>query len=83
MKIQIFQNKSGKARASKRTTSKSKSTKAKRTTKRGEFSASEKAAYNAGKGFAAAKAGGKVLLKTEKEKQSFRNGMESVKGARK
>ena len=81
MKIQIFQNKGRTARANKRKTSKSKSTSNK--SKRGEFSGSEKAAYNAGKGFAAAKAGGKVVLKTEKEKQSFRNGMESVKGKKK
>lgn len=87
MRITITQNQGRKP--SRRTSGKSTKTarKTTRTTnKRGEYSAAEKAAYNAGKGFAAAKAGGTVQLKTEKEKQSFRNGMSSVgkkKGAKK
>ena len=47
--------------------------------KKSQYSAAEKQAYAAGKAYAAAKAGQRVGLKTEKEKESFRNGMKSVK----
>lgn len=38
----------------------------------------EKRAYSAGRGYAAAKAGKRIRCNTEKEKQSFRNGVKSV-----
>jgi len=44
-----------------------------------QFSEREKRAFSAGKGYAAAKAGKRVVCKTEKEKQSFRNGVKSVR----
>ncbi len=74
MKINIFQTK---GKASKQRKSE------KRSAKKEKFSAAERAAYNAGKGYAAAKAGGRVELRTEKEKESFRNGMASAKGEKK
>lgn len=43
------------------------------------FTEREKRAFSAGKGYAAAKAGKRVACKTEKEKQSFRNGVKSVR----
>lgn len=43
-----------------------------------QFTEREKRAYSAGRGFAAAKKGKRVACKTEKEKQSFRNGVRSV-----
>lgn len=47
-----------------------------------QFTEREKRAYSAGKGYAAAKAGKRVECKTEKEKQSFRNGVMSVRGTK-
>lgn len=44
-----------------------------------QFTEREKRAYSAGKGYAAAKAGKRVACKTEKEKQSFRNGVKAVR----
>ena len=46
------------------------------------YSAKEKAAYNAGKGYAAAKAGKTVSCRSAKEKASFRNGMSAGKKGR-
>lgn len=46
-----------------------------------QFTEREKRAFSAGKGYAAAKAGKRVACKTEKEKQSFRNGVKSVRDA--
>lgn len=40
----------------------------------------EKRAFSAGRGYAAAKAGKRVACKTEAEKQSFRNGVNAVRG---
>ncbi len=45
-----------------------------------QFTEREKRAFSAGKGYAAAKAGKRVACKTEKEKQSFRNGVNAVRG---
>ena len=45
-----------------------------------QFTEREKRAFSAGCGFAAAKAGKRVACKTEKEKESFRNGVKSVRG---
>lgn len=45
-----------------------------------QFTEREKRAYSAGKGFVAAKAGKRITCKTEKEKQSFRNGVNAVRG---
>lgn len=47
------------------------------------FTEREKRAFSAGKGYAAAKAGKRVACKTEAEKQSFRNGVKSVRGKNK
>lgn len=44
-----------------------------------QFSEREKRAYSAGRGFGAAKAGRRFACKTAAEKQSFRNGLNSVK----
>lgn len=44
------------------------------------FSEREKRAFSAGKGYAAAKAGKRVKCETEAEKQSFRNGVNAVRG---
>ena len=46
---------------------------------KGQFTEREKRAFSAGKGYAAAKAGKRVACKTEREKQSFRNGVKSVR----
>ncbi len=46
---------------------------------RRKYTEREKRAFSAGKGYAAAKAGKRVACKTEKEKQSFRNGVKSVR----
>lgn len=43
-----------------------------------QFSNREKRAYSAGCGYGAAKAGKKVRCRTEKERQSFSNGVKSV-----
>ena len=43
-----------------------------------QFTEREKRAYSAGCGYAAAKNGRRIACKTEKEKQSFRNGVKSV-----
>lgn len=43
-----------------------------------QFSEREKRAYSAGRGYAAAKKGKRIKCNTEKEKQSFRNGVKSV-----
>lgn len=45
-----------------------------------QFTEREKRAFSAGKGYAAAKAGKRVACKTEKEKESFRNGVNAVRG---
>lgn len=44
------------------------------------YSEREKRAFSAGKGYAAAKAGKRVKCETEAEKQSFRNGVNAVRG---
>lgn len=44
-----------------------------------QYTEREKRAFSAGKGYAAAKAGKRVACKTEKEKESFRNGVKSVR----
>lgn len=44
-----------------------------------QYSEQEKKAFRAGKVYATAKAGKRVVLKTEKEKESFRNGVKSVR----
>ena len=44
-----------------------------------QFSEREKRAYSAGRGYAAAKKGKRIKCNTEKEKQSFRNGVKSEK----
>ncbi len=43
-----------------------------------QYSEEEKHAYHAGRGFGIAKKGKRVKCKTEKEKQSFRNGVNAV-----
>lgn len=43
-----------------------------------QFSEREKRAYSAGCGYGAAKNGKKVKCRTEKERQSFSNGVKSV-----
>ena len=43
-----------------------------------QFSEREKRAYSAGRGYAAAKKGKRIKCNTEKERQSFRNGVKSV-----
>ena len=48
--------------------------------KRKQYSEREKQAFHAGRGYAAGKANKRVKCKTEKEKQSFRNGVKSVRG---
>lgn len=48
-----------------------------------QFTEREKRAYSAGCGYAAAKAGKRVDCKTEKEKESFRNGVKSVRERKK
>lgn len=45
-----------------------------------QFTEREKRAYSAGRGYAAAKAGRRVKCETEKEKRSFRNGVNAVRG---
>ena len=45
-----------------------------------QFTEREKRAFSAGKGYAAAKAGKRVKYRTEKEKASFRNGVNAVRG---
>lgn len=47
--------------------------------KRKQYSEREKQAYHAGRGYAAGKSGKRVKCKTEREKQSFRNGVKSVR----
>ncbi len=44
------------------------------------YSADEKKAYHLGRGYGAAKIGKRIACKTEAQKQSFRNGIKSVKG---
>lgn len=43
-----------------------------------QFSEKEKHAYHAGRGYGAAKKGKRVRCTTEKERQSFRNGVNAV-----
>ena len=43
-----------------------------------QFTEREKRAYSAGRGYAAAKKGKRIKCNTEKEKQSFCNGVKSV-----
>lgn len=50
--------------------------------KKGKFSQAEKTAFAAGKAFAAAKAGDRVQLRSKKQEESFRKGMQSVTAAR-
>ena len=45
-----------------------------------KYTQAEKQAYHGGRAWAAGKAGKRVKLKTEKEKDSFRNGVKSVRG---
>ncbi len=52
-------------------------------TKKTRFSSSEKRAYELGQSYAAGASGGRVELKTTKEKQSFCNGMNKVNGTAK
>lgn len=47
--------------------------------KRKQYSEREKQAYHAGRGYAAGKSGKRVKCNTEAEKQSFRNGVNSVR----
>lgn len=44
------------------------------------YSPEEKKAYHMGRAYAAAKAGKRVKLTNEKQKQSFRNGVNVVRG---
>lgn len=44
------------------------------------YSAKERKAYHMGRAYGAAKAGKRVKCTDEKEKRSFRNGVNSVKG---
>lgn len=44
------------------------------------YTAKEKKAYHMGRAYAAAKAGKRVKISDEKEKQSFRNGVNAVRG---
>lgn len=46
---------------------------------RKQFSAKEKAAYHAGRGYKKAQQGKRMGLKTKKEQESFKNGYKSVK----
>ena len=45
-----------------------------------KYSASERAAYNMGVGFAAKSIGARITGFSEKEKESFKNGVSKVKG---
>lgn len=45
-----------------------------------QYSEDEKRAWSAGRGFAAAKAGKRCSFKTQKERESFKNGVKSVRG---
>lgn len=47
------------------------------------YSAKERKAYHMGRAYAAAKAGKRVNCPDSKSKQSFRNGVNSVRGKRK
>ena len=44
------------------------------------YTAKERKAYHMGRAYAAAKAGKRVKCTSEKEKQSFRNGVNAVRG---
>lgn len=44
------------------------------------YTAKEKKAYHMGRVYAAAKAGKRVKISDEKQKQSFRNGVNAVRG---
>lgn len=44
------------------------------------YSEREKRAFSAGRGYGAAKSGKRIKCVTAKERHSFRNGVESVKG---
>ena len=44
------------------------------------YTAKEKKAYHMGRAYAAAKAGKRVKISDEKQKQSFRNGVNAVRG---
>ena len=44
------------------------------------YTAKEKKAYHMGRAYATAKAGKRVKCTSEKEKQSFRNGVNAVRG---
>ncbi len=71
MKINIYNNKTGSTKASKP-----------KKAKRGKYSEAEKRAWDAGRAWEVGKNGGKVELKSEKEKESFRNGVKSVRAKR-
>lgn len=47
------------------------------------YSGKERKAYHMGRAYAAAKAGKRVDIPDEKSKQSFRNGVNAVRGKRK
>lgn len=47
------------------------------------YTAKERKAYHMGRAYAAAKAGKRVKCTGEKEKQSFRNGVNAVRGRKK
>lgn len=47
------------------------------------YSASERKAFHMGRAFATAKAGGRVVGMTNEQKQSFKNGVKSVRGGKK
>ena len=44
------------------------------------YTAKEKKSYHMGRAYAAAKAGKRVKISDEKQKQSFRNGVNAVRG---
>lgn len=50
--------------------------------KKKSFSVAEKNAFAAGRSYAKAKAGKRVVLSSRKERESFRNGVNSVRGRR-
>ena len=56
-----------------------KTTQKKTSKRKGNFTKAEKEAYNAGRAYGAAKKGRRISLKTKKERQSFSNGVKSVR----
>ena len=55
--------------------------KSKRTTRTSAVTQAERVAYNQGKAFGAAKAGGRVNLRMKKEKESFKRGVKAAKAS--